>query len=239
MTDPFAQAIHDCHFDELAGPLLYRNGEETHEAAVAAVYLDEWEPDGEAGDWFESWLDGPLLDMGAGGGRHALYFQEQFETVAIDNSEPLVAVMRDRGVADARLGDMFALRESFERDRFRSALAVGTQLSLARSEAGVTEFLADLAYVTTPNATAVLDCFDPEHERTREMLDFYEDATPGRAYRVLQFEYDGTLGEPWLYRLFTPETLRELTVGTDWRVADVRRGSGEWDHNVNVALEKC
>jgi hypothetical protein len=176
--------------------------------------------------------------MGAGAGRHALYFQEEFETVAIEQHDLLAELMTDRGVTDARVADMFDLREAFDRDRFQSAMAVGTQASLAGSRRGLSQFLGDLAFVTTPDATAVIDGFDPEHEATRAKLDYRSDPTEGLAYRVLQYEYDGALGEPWLYRLFTPERIREITVGTGWEVAGVRYGPDGWDHHYQVALEK-
>jgi len=130
MTDTFARAVHDHQFGEQSGPLQYRNGERTKEADVS-MYFEEYAPEGH--DWLASWLDGPLLDIGAGAGRHALYFQERFETVAIEQTDLLVEVLRDRGVDDARRADMFALPESFERDRFASALAIGTQTGLSRS----------------------------------------------------------------------------------------------------------
>jgi len=50
--------------------------------------------------------------------------------------------MRDRGVVDVREGDMFALRDAFERDRFASALAIGTQIGLAGSMRGLSAFSA-------------------------------------------------------------------------------------------------
>jgi SAM-dependent methyltransferase len=217
MPMPFARALHDLHFDEQQGPYVARNGEETVEQS-----LDFYFEDVQGGGWLEARLDGPLLDLGAGVGRHALYFQERFETVAIEQSPLLVEVMRDRGVEDARVADMFGLREAFERDRFASALAVGTQVGLAGSMAGLREFLGDLAFVTTPDATAVVDGYRPGHERTREKIDYRPDPAPGLAYRVAQFEYDGTLGEPWLYRLFSPDRVREAAVGTGWEVGDVR-----------------
>lgn len=102
----------------------------------------------------------------------------------------------------------------------------------------MSQFLADLAHVTTPEGTAVIDGFDPTHETTAEMLDYYDDPTVGLAYRVLQFEYDGTLGEPWLYRLFTPDRVREGAIGTGWEVSGVEYGDGEWSHIFHVALEK-
>lgn len=130
--------------------------------------------------------------------------------------------MRDRGVANARQADMFDLRATFGRDRFRSALSIGTQLGLAGSITGLRGFLTDLAYVTTPDATAVLDGYDPEQEATTELLGYRPEPTPGLAHRVMHFEYQGDVGETLLFRLFSPDRLREATVGTDWIVDELR-----------------
>lgn len=35
-------------------------------------------------------------------------------------------------------------------------------------------------------------------------------------------EYEGALGDIWLYRLFTPDRVREVAADTDWTVAEVR-----------------
>jgi hypothetical protein len=236
MPDPFTQALHDHHFGEQRGPLVQRCGETTREHDVESYVrvtevADTDDPDI---DWVGSWLAGPVLDMGAGVGCHALPLQDHHETVAVEQSEPLVAVLRDRGVDDARVADMFALREAFDRDCFRSALAFGTQVGLAGSMAGLREFLADLAYVTTPDATVVFDGFNPDREATTELLDYRPDPTPGLAHRVAQFEYDGHLSEPWLSRLFSLSRIREAVVGTDWTVADVTYGDGDWSHTYHV-----
>lgn len=217
MSDPFAQAFYDYHFEEMKTPLLYRRGDVAKEAEIGSYF----EVADAGGSWLAAQVDGPLLDMGAGAGRHSLYFQQQFETVAIEQTEALVELLRDRGVEDVRHADMFSLRDSFEADRFESAIALGTQTSLARSMEGLVRFLDDLARVTTPTATAVLDGYDPEHPKTKAILDYYDDIADGLAYRLLQMEYDGVLGDIWLYRLFTPDRIREATAETDWELADL------------------
>lgn len=216
--NPFGRAIRDHYLGEREEPLIDRDGQETREHAIERWYFGEYESD----DWYESWIDGPFLDMGAGVGREPLHFQEQFETVAIEVSEHLVETMRDRGVADARHADMFSLREQFERDRFRSALSNGTQLGLVGSMAGLRQFLGDLAYVTTPDATAVLDNYAPEKPATREAFAFRDDPAPGLAYRVFHCEYEGDVGRTLLFRLFSADRLRAATTGTPWEVAEVR-----------------
>ncbi|AZQ14118.1 class I SAM-dependent methyltransferase [Halorubrum sp. PV6] len=239
MTDAFGRAIFDHHRGERDAPLLHRDGDETVEHPIEAFYFTEFDPGADAThEWLASWLHGPLVDLGAGTGRHALYFQERFETVALEPSPALVETMRDRGVEDAREGDMFALREQFSRDRFGSALANGTQLGLAGSMRGLSAFLGDLGYVTTPDATAVVDCYDPTHPATADLVGYRADPTPGLAHRVMFFEYEGETNPILQLRLFSPDRLREAAVGTGWEVADVVRGSEGNEYHYRAALRK-
>ncbi|QKG94088.1 class I SAM-dependent methyltransferase [Halorubrum salinarum] len=236
MTDAFGRAIRDHHRGERTAPLRQGDGEETREHPIEAFYFTEFDPESDA--WLASRLDGPLVDLGAGAGRHALRFQERFETVAVESSPALVETMRERGVADAREGDMFALREAFERDRFAAAIAIGTQIGLAGSMRGLSAFLGDLAFVTTPDATAVVDCYDPDHPEAADLLGYREDPTPGLAGRVMWFAYDGERDPTLRFTLFSPDRLREAAIGTGWTVEAVdRSGSGEGPH-YRAALRK-
>jgi hypothetical protein len=282
MSDPFGRAIRDHYRDEQDAPLVQRDGEHAREHPIERFYFSAFDPETDDDQWLVSQLDGPLLDLGAGAGRHALYFQDRFETVAVEVSDHLVETMRDRGVADARRGDMFSLREQFERDQFQSALAIGTQVGLAGSMQGLRRFLGDLAHVTTPDATAVFDGYDPESKRLRGegpredtteensedpegsgenteengedsegsgenpeesdqeagMLGYRADPTPGLAYRLMWFDYEGTTGDGILFRLFSPDRVREAAVGTGWTVTDVRYTDEENPIHYRVALEK-
>lgn len=242
MPDPYGRAIRDAYHDQQEEPLLDRHGNNgTEHTQLESLYLNEFTPTGTDNEWIVSWLDGPLLDMGAGTGRHALYFQDQFETVAIDTSEHLVETMRDRGVTDARRASMFSLRDEFERERFRSALAIGTQVGLAGSMQGLRQFLGDLAFVTMPDATAVLDSYHPDWLAAVDPPHYRHDPTAGLAYRIQQFEYEGDLSEPLLFRVFSPDRLREATVGTGWNVSEIRRHPSARDDAVQyrAALEKA
>ena len=239
MTDAFGRAIRDHYHGERDEPLLHRDGGETVEHPIDAFYFTEFDPSEDPShEWLASRLQGPLIDLGAGTGRHALYFQERFETVAIEPSPALVETMRDRGVDDAREGDMFALREQFSRDRFGSALANGTQIGLAGSMRGLTAFLGDLAYVTTPDATAVVDCYDPDHPATADLVGYRDDPTPGLAHRVMFFEYEGETDPVLQLRLFSPARLREAAVGTGWEIAEVARGDEGNGYHYRAALRK-
>ncbi|MFC6955160.1 class I SAM-dependent methyltransferase [Halorubellus litoreus] len=242
MTEVFARALHDWYHDEYDGPLRYLDGEETVEHDVAG-YFDAWSLDD--GDALAD-LEAPVLDLGAGAGRQALAVQDRSTpadgaratVTAVEPSEFLVDVLRDRGVERVVQADMFSLREHFERDAFRGAYSVGTQTGIAKSLPGLRAFLGDLAHVTTPDATAVFDGYDPSHETTRDLIGFREDPAGERAFRVVQYEYAGDLGRPWLFRLFTAAEIRDAVVGTDWTVAKLRDGDGDWEHTYTVTLAK-
>lgn len=223
-ADPFGRAIRDHYHGEQSEPLVQRDGHRQNDHPIEAFYFDEFTRENPAAEWLSTYLDGPLLDVGAGVGRHALYFQQQFETVPIEVSDHLVSVMCDRGVEGARRGDMFALREAFERDRFRSVFANGTQMGLVGSMAGLRELLADIAHVTDTDGTAVVDSYDPTRPGTADLLGYRSDPTPGLAFRVMSFEYEGDVGDILQFRLFSPDRVREATVGTDWTVDEVRYG---------------
>ena len=141
--DAFGRAIRDRHRGEKTDRLVQRDGPETREHTVDR-YLAEIGDEDVA--WLDEYVDGPVLDMGAGAGRFALSFQDRHETVAIEASRV----------------DMFAVREAFDRDRFETVFSVGTQVGLAGSLPGLRAFLGDLAAVTTPEATAVFQLYDPE-----------------------------------------------------------------------------
>jgi SAM-dependent methyltransferase len=237
--DPFGRAILAFHRGELEGPLYQCGDGYGREHPIERFYFSGFDPEGSAGDaWLRDHLDldGPVLDMGAGAGRHALYLQERTGTVAIEPSEHLVTTMRERGVEAARRGDMFDLTGGFDRDRFRSAFAVGTQLGLAGSMDGLRAFLSDLAYVTDPEGRAVLDCYDPGAEGASGLLGFRADPTPGLAHRVMHFEYGDDVGPTLHFRLFAPDRLREACVGTRWTVTDARYG--EEGVHYRAALDK-
>lgn len=224
--DPYGRAIRDHYLGNQDAPLFDRDGAATRNHPIEKYYFGEVTGESDRQQWRDTWLDGPLLDMGAGAGSQALYWQDQFETVAIEVSDHLVKTMRDRGVENAVHADMFTLRDHFERDRFQAAHAKGTQAQLAGSMDGLRRFLGDLDAVTTQDATAVLDFHDPTSDSVEDILGYRADPTPGLAYRILHFEYVDDVGDTLLFRLFSPARLREATIGTGWEVAEIN-----WSEN--------
>lgn len=237
MVDPFGRAVRDWYLDDLSEPLIQRDGPETLEHPIEEFYFAPADLDSGSAAWFGELVDGPVLDLGAGAGRLALSLQERYETVAVEVSDHLVETMDERGVDDARQGDMFDLETLFPGGRFHSVLVVGTQAGLAGSRTGLVEFLEALAAVTTEDGTAIIDSYDPSLPESRDLLGYRSDPAPGLAFRVFHFEYEDKIGETLLFRLVSPDALRSLVEDTVWNVAEVDR-PGESSFYYRCALEK-
>ncbi|WP_227375065.1 class I SAM-dependent methyltransferase [Haladaptatus halobius] len=223
-ADPLGRAMLDYQRGGLRGECLYRDGGDVQDGNVRGHYFtppEEWRD-----DWREllESLAFPIVDVGCGVGQHAEFLQGRGEVVAIDASPAAVEAARERGVRDAREMDMFEL--NFPRDRFRSALVSGTQMGLAQSLAGARSFLTDLARVTDESGIAVVDNYDPTGLDPGDLFGYRPDPRPGVAHRTFHFEYvrDGEreVGRSLHFVLFSPARLRDVTVGTPWRVAEVQ-----------------
>ena len=236
--DALGTAMLDFQRGGLRGEAIHRDGAETWPAFIEENYFGDhgsWLADHDDEDQLYDSLAGPLLDVGCGAGGHSVFYQDRFETVAFDVSPNAVQAARERGVEDARVADMFDMTEAFPTGRFASALVNGTQLGLAGSLPGVSALLADLARVTTDDAVALVDSYDPariDRETAAEFGGYRPDPREGVCRRTFHVEYgretesgdrERLVGPTLSFVLFSPARLRDACVGTPWRVADVVR----------------
>lgn len=229
MADPLGRAMLDFQRGRYRGNCLHRDGDAVWDANVYGFYF---RPPGSWDDALRDLLDalpGPVLDAGCGTGQQSWYLQERGRAVvAVDVSPRAVRVARERGVADARVMDVFDL--SFPPDRFGSVLVKGTQAGLAGSLPGVRSFLADLARVTVDGGVAVVDSYDPA-DLDETFPGYRPDPREGLARRTFHVEYESPTPDGWSrevgptldFLLFGPGRLREAAEGTGWTVTDVRR----------------
>jgi SAM-dependent methyltransferase len=119
--------------------------------------FDDW-------DWWDQELlplieTGPVLDLGAGAGRAALYLQDRgIEVTAVDSSPGAVEVCRRRGVRDVRLAD---LSDALSDRRWAAILLLCGNLGLGGSWDGSRQLLTRLAQQSAPGAILIGDSVDP------------------------------------------------------------------------------
>jgi SAM-dependent methyltransferase len=237
VADAYGRALLDCQHGGLDGTLRYHDGESVREPPFGEHNFSPLRHQDK--ELLDS-LGGPCLVLGCGSGRRALYLQDRgVEVLATDVSPGAVETARERGVENAIVADMFAL--PFSRDRFRSVTAIGTQLGLAGSLAGVREWLGDAARITDSRGTLIVDSFHPEWTDPEDCFGFRDDPRPGVMRRAFHVEYEPpqseqrVVGRTLDFVFWTPAKLRELTVGTPWEVVDVLRWS---ENSYRARLEK-
>ena len=100
---------------------------------------------------------GRVLDLGAGAGRHALELQTSgHAVVAVDPLAEAVEIMRDRGVADARQGDLGAVKG----ERFDTVLMLMHGLGVVGDLHGLGCLLEELPNRLNPGGRLVCDSAD-------------------------------------------------------------------------------
>jgi len=182
--------------------------------------------------WEEDLLDavqGPVLDVGAGPGRMALWAQAQgFEVVALESSPLTVAISAERGVSDVRCGRWEAFDEVLlpQERAFGSVLLMGHNFGLAGTLDGLRTMLQSLRDRTRPGATVIgssiefTDSDDPEHLRYHE-LRRAQGRYPGEM--VIGVEYEGLVGTAFPMLLVDTETLGHIAFETGWQIDRIVR----------------
>jgi SAM-dependent methyltransferase len=161
----------------------------------------------ECWDWWERELlplvrCGPVLDLGAGAGRAALYFQQRglLPVTAVDASPGAVEVCRRRGIADVRLGNA----NNPPRDRsWAAVLLLCGNLGLGGSWEGNRRLLTQLAARVTPGTVLVGDSVTPAGSPQVDLRIRYKD-----------------LITPWWPQYNIPaERMAALVDGTGWTIS--------------------
>lgn len=197
--DAFGAALADHHAGR-PGPeltLVVDDGFETPAMPPAAFFLPPpaWSP--EERDLLALASSGPVLDLGAGAGRHSLWFQDRGEEVtAVDVSPGAVAVCRARGVLDARVHD---LADPPAGRSWATVLLLCGNLGLAGGWDETRALLARLAGLCAPGALLLADSVDPtvltdDHSRTHRARNEAAGRHPGQTRLRLRY---GEIETPW------------------------------------------
>lgn len=162
---------------------------------------------------------GPVLDIGAGAGCHSLVLQQQGGRVrALDICPGAVEVMTRRGVADARVGDIFDGSADVLAG-FETWLLLMNGIGLVGDLAGFDRFLDLARRWLMPGGQILLDSSDlRQTDDPKELHRLVERVRSGhyRGETRQRIEYRGRRGEPleWLY--LDAETLCQRAGRCGW-----------------------
>ncbi len=155
---------------------------------------------------------GRVLDLGAGAGRHAIELERAgHDVVAVDLLPEAVEIMRDRGVADARQGDLSLVVG----ERFDTVLMLMHGLGVVGDLHGLGRLFEELPKVLNPGGRLVCDSADLAAVLGVESPETLDDLLRPDSYLgevEFSLRYGNLAGPryPWLF--VDPETL-EIIAG--------------------------
>jgi len=211
---PYAAALRAYHDGAEDAGIRLRSSLGEDELLPAAVFFRH----GDALFPFERYaLDlarGDILDLGAGAGVHALELQTRgFDVVALENSAPLVRLMRERGVRDALRGDFRWWRGP----RFDTVLMLMNGIGPTATLGGLDRFLAHARSFVAEGGQIIIDSAEvaPEPDESVD-LQMWPPAGGYEGQAWIDLEFEGQRGLPFRELYTDVETLRERAAEAGW-----------------------
>lgn len=207
--------------------------------ATLIVYQDGERDDVPASFWLRETLDplealaldhcrGRVLDLGAGSGLHALELQQRaFDVVAIDISPSCVEIMRDRGVRDARVADLY----QFADGPFDTIACLCNGLDKVGRLADLPYFLDRMRALLAPGGQLLADSFDlGASADPKQQARLAERKAEGRYFGELdlQFEYRGAISEIFPVLQVDRNTLEVTAAAAGWSCTTIAKRGGHY-----------
>jgi len=168
---------------------------------------------------------GRVLDFGAGAGRHALELQRRgHEVTALDIAPAAVEVMGERGVRDARCGDLDVVAGEI----FDTVLLLMHGIGLVGTLGGLREFFQRADTLLAAGARIVCDSADLSLVLPSQRDKSFEDNSSRRRYIgevEFRLSYEGHEGAPYRWLFVDPESLVRAAESAGFQCQVVAWGS--------------
>jgi SAM-dependent methyltransferase len=182
---------------------------------------------------FESWsqiqkqasqfIEGKVLDIGCGGGKHAIHFQEQGVNITgMDNSPLALKICMERGLNNALLCDVLRLDEAVI-NQLDTIFMWGNNFGLLQNPVVAKRFFKNCLKMCEPKAKILIETLNPDGKAF-----FMDDDLQYIAENRLNGRLGGQIRvrvryrhfvTPWKDYLFvSKEELNEILEGTGWKV---------------------
>ncbi|MBE1527958.1 SAM-dependent methyltransferase [Sphingopyxis sp. OAS728] len=223
--DLHGAALLDCYRgDDQATLLVYQDGE--RDDVPAAFWLRETLDPLEA-----MALDhcrGRVLDLGAGSGLHAIELERRgFDVVAVDISPACVVIMRERGVTDARVADLY----DFADGRFDTIACLCNGLDKVGRLTDLPYFLDRMRTLLAPGGQLLADSFDlgaAADPKDRARIEARQKQGRYVGELDLQFEYRGTKSDIFPVLHVDRETLGITAAAAGWSTTILSSRGGHY-----------
>ncbi|MEA2090102.1 MAG: class I SAM-dependent methyltransferase [Thermoproteota archaeon] len=227
MSDPFGKGL----------MAYYRGNKPVYRSRRDDGYVQEGSFEAyfsEYKDWAEcerktlKYVQGKVLEIGCGAGRHSLWLQRKgFEVAAVDISRLAVKVAKLRGVKDCLITS--ALELPFTVCSFDTVLLLGNNFGVAGDVETTKKMLKELHNIATENGRLIASCRDPYKTNNPVHLKYHElNRKRGRPAGQITFrvEYKEQVGGWFNLLIVSPEEMAEICKPAGWKIKKLFKQNG-------------
>ena len=221
--DTFGQEMWACYKGEEAAEIVerddgYFNATPGNPKSYFSEYED-WDPlDRKAMEFVE----GRVLDIGCGAGRHSLYLQNKgFDVMGIDSSPLAIKVCKLRGLKKAT--SMPIEEMNFESNSFDTVIMMGSNFGLFGSFQKARRLLKKLHKMTSENGLIIASTRDTYKTDIADHLEYHKrNKEKGRMAGQLRIRirFRKCVGRWFDYLIVSKKEMKEILKGTGWKIKE-------------------
>lgn len=168
-------------------------------------------------------VQGKVLDVGCGAGRHALHLQSLgLDVTAVDISPAAVALAKRRGVCHAQVASACE-RLPFESGTFQTVLMMGNNFGICGDAPCTRAMLEEYARITAQQSWLIVHSASPSTTNPKHLSYLKRNLQRGRSLGLIRIRalYQGLVGS-WFDLLFiAPSELLKLAWDAGWELMQV------------------
>ena len=219
--DSFGYALYDFYRGK-GDSLIIERDDGYFDVTSLDSYFEDFEKWSENHKEAMYYVEGRVLDIGCGAGRHCLYLQKNgFKVVGIDNSPLAIKVSKLRGVKSAEIMDLHNIE--FKKEEFGTILLLGNNFTLVGNPLAAKQIMNKFNSITAANGRVIAECLDPyQTDNEYHLKDHEFNRKRGRmgGQFSLRTRYR-THVSPWFdFLLLSKEEMGEIIKGTGWKITN-------------------
>jgi SAM-dependent methyltransferase len=221
--DAFGHEMYDFYQGKEVWEIIERDDGYIDVSLGAQRYFSEFE------DWYDNekeamyYVEGKVLDIGCGAGRHSLYLQKNdFDVLGIDNSPLAIKVCKLRGLKKAKILSLHEIEPDL--GKFDTILMLGNNFALTGNPQNARRTLKTFLEITSDNGRIIAEFLDPYSTDNEDHLEYHKlNRQRGRmgGQGIIRVRYKKYIS-PWFdFLLLSREELKELLTNTGWKIEEL------------------
>jgi len=166
-------------------------------------------------------VQGKILDVGAGTGKHSLYYQGLgHEVWAFDNSPRAIKIMGERGVKNALQGDVNQIEKLILPNDFDTVLLMHNNFGLCGNRQSTLDFLRKVHSITSAGARIISVGVNPYASQDLRHIEYNrrQERNDKKGVVRLRIRYKNIIGPWYLLYMLSPQEMGEMSLEAGWRV---------------------